>query len=126
MSCTRIVDDFVQGDTPSWSVTVYTDEDKTTLQDTEGWQAWCTLKSDKDLTDANAELQVTGIMTSAMGDVGSVALRATITQSEALEAGTYYYDFQIKTDTDIIDTVESGIVKVSKAITISNQEVKYV
>lgn len=120
MSCGRLVNNFIQGDTPTWSIVVYTDTSKTTTVDTTGWKAWCTLKSDKDNTDAQAELQVSGTMASANGIQGIVSIRPTISESNSLEAGTYFYDFQVLTDDSIINTLESGRVKVSQAVTIAS------
>ena len=122
MTCEEIVNDFYVGDTPTWSMTVYTDITEETVVDTTGWKAWCTLKSDKDLTDANAELQVTGVMTSVNGALGLVSLKPSISQSEAIPAGTYFYDYQIKTSDNIVDTIEEGRVKVKQDITNSSTQ----
>lgn len=120
MACDKIVNDFIQGDTPTWTITVYTDTTLTTTDDTTDWKAWCTFKSDKDLTDANAELQVSGVMTSANGALGLVSLSPTISESNSLAAGVYYYDFQVLHDTTKISTVEEGKVKVKQAVTIAS------
>ena len=121
MATNLIVDDFVQGDTPTWGITVYQDTAKTTLQDTTGYQAWVTFKSDTSVADGSAELQVTATMNSADGLNGLIAVRPTISESASLPAGTYNYDFQIKDDTaSIIWTPEVGTVRVQQAVTLSS------
>ena len=120
MACNRIVDNFTQGDTPTWSINVYTTTDKDTVVDTTGWKAWCTFKTDKDNTDANSDLQVSGTMVSANGLLGLVSIRPTIEESNSLDSGTYFYDFQVLTDDTIITTLENGRVKVKQAVTISS------
>ena len=88
----NIVNDFVQGDTPTWGVTVYSDEDKTTTVDTTGYTVYDTLKTDRDLADANASLQVSSITTSADGANGIISVRPTKAESAALSSGVYEYD----------------------------------
>ncbi len=120
MSTDCIINDFYQGDTPSWGVNVYTTTAKDVVVDTTGWKAWATFKSDQDLTDAEAEMQVTGIATSADGALGLISIKPTIEKSNALEAGRYFCDFQVLTDAGVIQTLESKKVNVNTATTISS------
>jgi hypothetical protein len=120
MSCSRIVRDFVQGDTPTWSITVYTDTAKTTTADTTDWKVWCTLKSDIDNTDANADLQVSSTMTSVNGALGLITVKPTVADSNALTHGTYFYDYQVLTNSGVMDTLEIGKVKVKQAVTLTS------
>jgi len=120
MSCNNIIGDFYHGDTPTWGITVYTTTDKDTVVDTTGWKAWCTFKSDKDNTDANADLQISSVVVSANGVLGLVSLSPTIEESDALSAGNYFCDFQVLTTAGIIDTLESHKVKVKQAVTLAS------
>lgn len=120
MSCDRIVNNFVQGDTPTWGTAVYTDSTEETIVDTTGWKCWVTLKTDLDDTDANADMQVSGIMTSANGALGLLFCSPDKETSSALADGSYYYDFQIATADGVIDTPEDGKVKVRQTATLTN------
>lgn len=119
MSINRIINDFVQGDTPTFGITAYTDKTKTAFVDTKDWKVYVTLKSDLALSDVNAEMQVSAVMTSANGALGLLSVRPSISESAALADGTYFYDFQVLTDGGVIDTLEEGRVKVKKTPTLS-------
>lgn len=120
MATSRIVNDMVQGDTPTWGITVYSDIAKTTLVDTTGYEVWVTFKSDRDLTDANAELQVNAITTSADGANGIVSVKPTISESKAVPAGVYFYDFQVRTADGTIQTPDIGTVRVEQSVTLDD------
>jgi len=116
----RIVNNFTQGDTPTWSIQVFTDTAKTTAFDTTGWKCWVTMKSDKNIIDALAEFQVSSVMGSVDGALGLVSVKPSISETNALPAGTYFYDFQILSNDSTIDTLECGRVKVDQATTIAS------
>ena len=117
MALNRIINDFKQGDTPTWGVTAYTSKAKDTYVDTTGWKVYVTLKSDLDLADSSAEMQISAIMTSANGALGLMSVKPSIAEADALVAGSYFYDFQVLTDGGVIDTLEEGRVKAKQTAT---------
>ena len=112
-----IVNEFTEGDTPTWGFTVYTDTTKTTVRDTTDWKVWVTFKTSQDDTDANASLQVEGTVNASDGAEGLVAVRPTKEQSALLVAGRYFYDVQVYTSDEILWTVENDKIKVNKGVT---------
>jgi len=120
MSTNCIINNFQQGDTPTWGVNVYTTTAKDVVVDTTGWKAWATFKSERSLTDAEAEMQITGVVNSTNGALGLISIKPTIEESNALGAGRYFCDFQVLTDDGIIQTLEDKKVTVGIATTISS------
>ena len=120
MSVKCIVNSFIQGDTPTWGVTVYKTTAKDEVQDTTGWKVWVTLKSDLSLSDEEAELQVSSVTNPTNGALGLLAVKPSIEESNAVDAGRYFYDFQVLTTDGVIQTIESGSVTVKPATTLSS------
>ena len=80
-----------------------------------------TLKSDKDLTDQDAELTKTVVFPDdGNSTAGNGSLQLTATETDVLVPGKYYYDFQLvdtTTNPVTVTTLAAGTVKVLTDIT---------
>jgi len=102
----------IQGDTRTFTITVY-DSDGS-VYDLTDYTVRFTVKANKSTVDGSASISKTGTVTDAENEVFTVALTNDDTN---IDAGIYYYDFQIDNGSSIVKTVESGIFQVVQDVT---------
>lgn len=118
----RLLENFYRGDTvriPLTFSTSVTDDDGVTTEtpiDITDYVIWTTLKSDIELSDEDAGLQVaTVVHTDPANGQTELVLEAALTT--LLEPGKYSYDIQTVTPDGDVSTIECGIVKVYADVT---------
>lgn len=103
--------DIEQGD--SWDRTLEFTKSDGTAQDISGWTIYTAIKDEREDTSPALSKTVTS-HTNASGGVTEIGFTSSETQS--LEARTYYYDIRFRTDQDKVDTLVEGVFKVDTPV----------
>lgn len=111
MATTKL-NNFYRGDTRDYALTFTSNS---VAYNITGATVWFTLKKDRNDADSEAVLQKS-ISSHSDPTNGKTTLSLTSTDT-AIEAGRYFYDFQIKTASGSIITFLSGTVDVLEDVT---------
>lgn len=110
--------DQIRGD--DWFITLTMIDENNNPYNISGNQYWFTLKSDIDLADVDAELQVGPFVAgSPDASLGILEFRVPGVFTKTLEAKAYNYDIQEVTPVGEVQTVLIGKVKIRKDVTLN-------